>query len=680
MSNLIDDIFTVLRPLWFIALFQVLVGFAIISLPEVQDVILIILEDTSLYHWSPLTCFTIALLFWSITSEFGSRFILYLSDISSHNLNPDRVQQRKDIAKVYSTIVLFFPIFITSIGFIIVYFTTEQKLGLAPVAALVSLMLLLAIIWLCYYGPRKNYFSLYRRLNPDSQRILIQLTGILQVRYIPICVDSERLSFDTISADGKFVIRKPTIKDFKPLFCQFYFFLLIAVIGIIVFLYLPNQGYVAIGSLAIISSAFACWLTIYYAIEMLDTVQPFKLKLPYKPAVIATLIICSCQDNDHPVWAEELKVDEALAKRPILTEHFESWRENLNPNDSSKSPLPVVFVAAEGGASRTGFFTAMMLAKLKEQYPTIIPHIYAYSSVSGGTLGVNLFNALLLNNPICFPDSTLNFFNEDFLAPATGKLAFGEITNYFWPTRIQSMDREYALERSWEIGYCKMFKNKNVFSRPFDSLYVTDKQVHPALFIHSTQVESGQRAIYSNVEIDSSTFPKALDLYSITKAHLRYSSVIGLSTRFPLVSPAGVLVNCMPYHYVDGGYFENRGATTLADAIKKLKCTSKVPIKPYVIVFAFGDDTPTKGKTRVADELISIISGIYNVRSGHTDHATELLKREVDQNNFIKISPTKDIPMNWVFSSEVMDEVSKHCDTLLVKHKDFFDKLKRDIK
>ncbi len=679
MSSLIDDIFAVLRPLWFILIFQILVAVAIICVPPAQDVMLVILEDSISKIWPPLIWFSLAMIFWSVTSEFGSRFILYLSDVSSHHLNPARVQRRKTIVRIFSILVLFLPITATFVGFVKVYAIHRAELDFAAVSIIIPFIVIIGILWLAYFGPLKKFFSIQSRLSPDANAIINQLSGILQERHIPVSENPKPLTFD--KTDGDFLVRKPQIQHFKPLFQQLYILLAIALIIIVIFLLLGTEAYASVGSLGIIAAGFACWYTVYYAIEMLDQVQPFKIKLPYKLLMATILVTCSIVDNDHPVWHAKLKEGESLARRPSLSDHFEKWKATVktNANKTSIDTLTVVFVAAEGGALRTGFLTAMMLAKLQQCYPDITKRMYAFSSVSGGTLGANFFNALSeTSSEANAVTITRSFFEEDYLAPATGKLAFGEITNYFLPRRFKRFDREYALEHSWELGF-KKITGKNLLATSFDSVYITNHKTHRALFIHSTQVENGKRAIYSNVSIDPQTFPNALDVYGESEAHLRYSSVIGLSTRFPLVSPAGALGNPM-FHFVDGGYYENRGATTLREVIQSLKSSSPTVIIPHVILFAFGDDCPAKGGKKTADEIVSVLDGIYNVRGGHTDHATELLLRSVGQRNFTVLTPPRNTPMNWVFSNAVVSSVIHHCDWLIEKNRPRFDSLTQMIK
>jgi hypothetical protein len=115
---------------------------------------------------------------------------------------------------------------------------------------------------------------------------------------------------------------------------------------------------------------------------------------------------------------------------------------------------------------------------------------------------------------------------------------------------------------------------RNRLAEPLDRLW--DDKVHwtPALFLNATWVETGKRLIASNVQIvvagaeedfadveDAQRFFAPRSLALSTAAHM--------SARFTYVSPAGTLVKDGKVHgrVVDGGYFENSGATTTLEVL-----------------------------------------------------------------------------------------------------------------
>jgi hypothetical protein len=682
--SLIKDIFAITRPLWFILVFQLHIAIVLLGTNEGQDMLTLMMEDMFYNQWSSLIWFLVALFFWSVVSEFGCRFILYLSDVSSHHLNPVRVARRKKIVEVYARAMLGGPIIISAAAFVLsVAAGAETIVVVSFLLALLCLGILALLIYHIYFGIWKVTFAM-KAVSPEAAERLTKLTGILQetYEYIP-ALQTVQLSKNQ-RREGDYVITKFSTADFKPLFNRFKLLCVTAIVLIAVMLSIPDKYYVSIGAIAIIPLAFACWLTIYYTLEYLDKVQPFLIRLPFKLVVLLSLVTVSWLNTDHPIRTIEPKTNKKLPVQLSLENHFDQWltdstRHRINSNRIDKidttKPYPVVFVAAEGGALRTGLFTALALAKIDSLYQGAIgSRIYALSGVSGGSLGVNYFSAIKKakqNTDSIKPiNQTKIFFSNDFLSASTGRLMFGEILNYFIPWQVGSFDRATALEKSWEQAF-ESATNKKYLNEPLESSY--------AMFINTTEVESGKRCVYSNVIIDPNIFPTTKDLVQTTNHPMRHSTAIGLSARFPIVSPAATIINeCDTYHYVDGGYYENQGATTLVEVIKHLQKKYKNMV-PYVLVFSFGDPTVISGSTRFADELTSVIAGIYNVRGGHTDYATENLRQITGNLKLLEMAPGKSIPMNWVFSKQKIKTINSEVNTLLKTKRQFFYSLNSEI-
>src|SRR5262249_8763848 len=87
-------------------------------------------------------------------------------------------------------------------------------------------------------------------------------------------------------------------------------------------------------------------------------------------------------NRNHAIDFRLVKLsNEAPAKRPNVTEQFDAWLEKRGPG-------PIVLVAAEGGGSRSGWWTAHVLGSL--DYVTegaFSQRVFAISSISGGSLG-----------------------------------------------------------------------------------------------------------------------------------------------------------------------------------------------------------------------------------------------------------------------------------------------------
>jgi len=191
------------------------------------------------------------------------------------------------------------------------------------------------------------------------------------------------------------------------------------------------------------------------------------------------------------------------AERVALNAHFGQWLQRLEKDTSDtvyriskQDSIPVIFISAEGGALRTGAFTGLLLAHLQEQFPKLKNYIYAFSSVSGGTVGSDFFNAQIIESDhpahslIPWHTHAKVFFQTDFLAAVTAKLVFGEVINCFSMRDIFAADRAIALEDGFEQGWTDAYgkDSPNVMAGSFDQ---TNSPGLPAVFINTTEVETG---------------------------------------------------------------------------------------------------------------------------------------------------------------------------------------------
>ena len=86
------------------------------------------------------------------------------------------------------------------------------------------------------------------------------------------------------------------------------------------------------------------------------------------------------------------------------------------------------------------------------------------------------------------------------------------------------------------------------------------------VLLNGTAVETGKRLVTSNIRVTPRFFADAVDILQVTNADVPLSTAAHLSARFTYVSPPGVIVNAKGErlgHVVDGGYFENSGASEI---------------------------------------------------------------------------------------------------------------------
>lgn len=650
MREYLTDLKVVLRPLWLFLLLEGIVVVAFLLAPQGPDVLFGIIENYSglfrpavpgrFIRIAPFFCMGVAIAYWSLASEFCSRILLHISDLSSRRIGADRVQRRRNMVRYIPMLLYHFPASLVFIAFVVSFVShREAEDEWHVLSFLFILASLLALLWFLYHL-RYGWLSrrlFYRRVSIARIREVIRSLGFWYHGYFRWLV---LLSLVLL------------------LFCAF----------------APPAFYEALGSTTFICLGFGVWTVVYALIEILYHIRPLPLRLPYKTLLLLWLVLCSRINADHPARTIARSGD----ARPALEAHFRSWNSGRQP---AADTVPVVFVAAEGGALRTGCFTSMMLAVLQDSFPQLQRHVYAYSGVSGGSVGVGLFYQLgrCLGDTGGYAPRVKEFYRNDFLAPVTGKLVFGEPFNWISPWPLAAGDRAIALEQSWEGAWDRCMEDRSADKGRFGQRWSTLNSSGPgqaALFINTTEAETGLRGIISSVRFPEPWFFQSKDVAGRMQDDMPYSTALAVSARFPLITPGAAIRDGKDdrlYHYVDGGYYENKGAATLYEVIRYCQgqmLPGKV-LKPIVLQLAFDTEPGEEPRPiRLFNEVREPLSGILNVRNSHTRYASEVLRQYVASQKGLYVSfsvgyTAHTVPVNWTLSGYALEKIETRCKNLL---------------
>ncbi len=333
-----------------------------------------------------------------------------------------------------------------------------------------------------------------------------------------------------------------------------------------------------------------------------------QYRIPVLTLLLIWAGIISLGNDNHPVrQLAQSPVAASSDGRPLVRDHFKQWlkiRGEEARYAGHQGPVPVLIVAAEGGGIRAAYWTASVLARIQQDRQEFARHLFAISGVSGGSLGAAVFTALVAGrgpharcpDPQLLP-CTRNMLKEDFLAPTLATMLFPELLQRFLPFPVPYWDRAWTLEAAWEKAWFGAAANRR-FEQDFYELWQNDSKVEvPSLILNSTSAEEGNRILTSNMKIHekptgdhcleefftmaSGPFKDVYDHHH--ELHLRRCNdgeqatyrTIALSTaangsaRFSFISPAGRVNRDL--HIVDGGYFENSGATTAEEIVLAIK-------------------------------------------------------------------------------------------------------------
>ena len=343
-------------------------------------------------------------------------------------------------------------------------------------------------------------------------------------------------------------------------------------------------------------------------------------------------------------------------ERETLTGAALKWHAQAVTASKNEEP-PLVIVATAGGGIRAAYWTATVLGRLQDENPKFRNFLFGISGVSGGSVGATVFTTLLedgtdgLDTTLCLVEGSdkdktafvrkayecggQEVLGKDFLAPTVAALLFPDLMQRFFPLSWFP-DRAKALEEGWErawgdVGFAEDTWTRRTFSQLLTSTQSTPHL--PSLFLNGTHVESGKRIITSNLKIDGLNFLDTYDYYELASGDLLPSTAALNSARFTYVSPAGTLkLQKKPVgHIVDGGYFENFGATTaeevLAAVVAALEAEGK-KARPILIQISndpeLGEDDLhvdrilqplNRDSTGWANETLSPLRALLNTRN-----------------------------------------------------------------
>lgn len=330
-------------------------------------------------------------------------------------------------------------------------------------------------------------------------------------------------------------------------------------------------------------------------------------------------------------------------------------------------PYPVFIVTAAGGGHYAAEHAATVLARLQDLCPSFSQHIFAISSVSGGSLGSAVFSGLVRNKkfaknelykPCIFEKKKEGpierrvklFFasDHDFLSPLLTKTLFHDLLQRFLPKPVERLDRSSALDESFNRAWEQTVPEETgYFEKPFLELW-DPSDAAPALLLNATDVNSGSRRVIAPFRIenlgDSSpiNFFYHAGLLSVTdllsgtppQGDVPLNVAVGISARFPFVLPAAsftktVSVNedqvqsddsarSVKIRLVDGGYFENSGAETALDVVSHLK--RYFENEPYIqsnLCDGLLESTSADGERGMQQEQIKRLCEVKKVKENH---------------------------------------------------------------
>jgi hypothetical protein len=391
----------------------------------------------------------------------------------------------------------------------------------------------------------------------------------------------------------------------------------------------------AITPFGIISLFFVVMSLFIAAIVILES----RTRVPFFFVLIASALGFSFLNDNHGVRQLPATADKSTRdiNPKAVGDGFLDWLAHRRDANQYQQ-YPVYIVAAEGGGIYAAFRAATFLSSLQDVCPRFSEHLFAISSVSGGSVGAAIFSGLTrkirqsddrfkVGNG-CIKrgetSTTVNFTNvaesilkDDFLSPVLTAFLFPDFLHRFLLIPLPLFDHSVALERSLEYSWAtnaleyQQSKPNGWVDRgnPLQDSFATSWSPNsdaPALFMNTTEVGCGRGRVISPLAINAANFASVPlqrgggEGTNSTGLDISMSTAAILSARFPWLTPPGWFfetrispVQCGPLdiaslqkiQLVDGGYIDNSGVLTSLNIINEIQTAvreSKSDLNPRI--------------------------------------------------------------------------------------------------
>jgi len=254
------------------------------------------------------------------------------------------------------------------------------------------------------------------------------------------------------------------------------------------FIAMPDRLPQALGSFGVFALFIVC-LTFFSVHASLLTI---KHRVPYIPLICGVALVIGVIGGDnHEIRTIYTTATTSELPRISAKEAFTQWvtQPDRVANIKRAEIYPVFVVSAQGGGLYAAYNTATFLARLIDLCPGFRRHLFAISSVSGGSVGAAVFASALrlsdgaqssisnsaivtglgdgscktistflshsqelftLDTPGVIEQRVQQVLGNDFLAPLVAGSLFPDFTQLFIPVPIGPFDRARTLEYTLE--------------------------------------------------------------------------------------------------------------------------------------------------------------------------------------------------------------------------------------
>ena len=385
-----------------------------------------------------------------------------------------------------------------------------------------------------------------------------------------------------------------------------------------------------LGSISVVAISLTILVVVF------STIYDWSLQNKIPGITILTVLIVVSSNfnfNDNHRFRQFSKPEKSVL--PTLESSFQQWLANRPDLDRfSNKPYPVYIAAAQGGGIYAAYHAATAFTKLTEYFPSFPQHIFAISSVSGGSLGASAFSSLVkfggISSGKSLSQTASKLFSSDLLTPLLTMGLFPDLIQRFMFFPIYDWDRGTGLEVAFEKAWDKLsLPNQDNPLRQSFYQHWQPQGIAPALVLNTTVVETGDRLVISPFQINLPNKENiAIDEPDLD---LKLSTAAGLSARFPYFTPVGWYQRSKDkskLHLADGGYFDNSGIPTALDIGRSLQRLKGYGTTFEIVYLSLIDgefnEPTTQLKSVGLNEVLSPVRALFSARKSRSRSAVEL--------------------------------------------------------
>jgi hypothetical protein len=239
-------------------------------------------------------------------------------------------------------------------------------------------------------------------------------------------------------------------------------------------------------------------------------------------------------------------------------------------------------------------------------------------------------------------------------------MALPDMVQRFLPCPVPCFDRARYLEEAFSNGYKDYATGALTDSGIYHLCPPGDLPHIPNLFFNCTHVETGRKAIISNIRLSKTFFIDELDVLDTIQQDIPLKVIVSCSSRFPLATSPALLCsksNQELGHIVDGGYYDNSAVETcmeLAYAITDKARQLKQPVRIKIIGIAncFKPNTFKTLKIYEAAPGMAFYNA-WNRRQISMQHLAEKMDSSVTFSSIYTLVPDPggvEFPLGWCLS------------------------------